>query len=382
MKKILLIIGIIFSISTTSVFAVSQTINLSAPYTWTAKQTINYASTTALTTTNAYITNISNLATGFVKVTAGALSVDTATYDSVTTAGDGLTRTANDFDCDTASGSVFGCLSSANWTTFNGKAETTSAMTGTFDGIDFTNGALGANSLWYGGAGTAPSELAIGTGGFLLGVSSGAPAWIATTSIPLAGDVTGTLSATVVGDNSHTHDSTTISGLGTADISGLDISDDTNLAVTYPVVLTGDTVSLAFGTTTSNTWAGLQTFANASTTQVSATKLYAPMSDTIILSATTTMGTGTTTRRFTGYSQDWTLTEIGCSALGGGTFKAQIGDGTASTTLVTSETDNSTAFTTISANNTFDRGEAIFIDFGTVSGTVNTPSCSITRLTR
>lgn len=42
-------------------------------------------------------------------------------YENIITAGDGLTRTANDFDCDTASGTTFGCLSSANWTTFNNK---------------------------------------------------------------------------------------------------------------------------------------------------------------------------------------------------------------------------------------------------------------------
>lgn len=48
----------------------------------------------------------------------------TAGYDQVTTAGDGLTRTVNDFDCDIASGSVFGCLSSADWTTFNNKETT------------------------------------------------------------------------------------------------------------------------------------------------------------------------------------------------------------------------------------------------------------------
>jgi hypothetical protein len=47
--------------------------------------------------------------------------------DSVTTAGDGLTRTVNDFDCDTASGSTFGCLSAANWTTFNNKVSYTDA---------------------------------------------------------------------------------------------------------------------------------------------------------------------------------------------------------------------------------------------------------------
>src|SRR3990167_7590333 len=35
----------------------------------------------------------------------------------------------------------------------------------------------------------------------------------------------------------------------------IDISANTNLAATYPVLRTDDTLSLAFGTTTSNTWA-------------------------------------------------------------------------------------------------------------------------------
>lgn len=52
----------------------------------------------------------------------------------------------------------------------------------------------------------------------------------------VAGDVSGTLSVVVVTDDSHAHTGTTI--------SGIDISDDTNLAVTAPVVLTGDTLSL------------------------------------------------------------------------------------------------------------------------------------------
>lgn len=37
----------------------------------------------------------------------------------------------------------------------------------------------------------------------------------------------------------------------------------------YPLVNTADTISLAFGTTTSNTWSGVQTFANSSTTAAS-----------------------------------------------------------------------------------------------------------------
>ncbi len=41
--------------------------------------------------------------------------------DSLLTFDDGLTLATASVDCDTASGSVFGCLSSANWTTFNNK---------------------------------------------------------------------------------------------------------------------------------------------------------------------------------------------------------------------------------------------------------------------
>ena len=80
--------------------------------------------TTASVFPSANITKLSNLTSnGFVKTGSadGTLSVDTTTYESGLTAGDGLTRTVNDFDCDTASGSVFGCLASADWTTFNNK---------------------------------------------------------------------------------------------------------------------------------------------------------------------------------------------------------------------------------------------------------------------
>jgi hypothetical protein len=90
----------------------------------TTASTFPYASTTAISGTNAYFTKLGNLTSnGFVKTSGsdGTLSVDTTTYESGLTAGDGLTRTTNDFDCDIASGSVFGCLASADWTTFNNK---------------------------------------------------------------------------------------------------------------------------------------------------------------------------------------------------------------------------------------------------------------------
>ena len=77
-------------------------------------------------------------------------------------------------------------------------------------------------------------------------------------------DVTGTLAATTVtganvtsgADPGHTHTG--------ASLSGIDISDDTNLAVTSPIVLTDDTLSWDFST--NNAWTGTNSFTNATGT--------------------------------------------------------------------------------------------------------------------
>lgn len=71
----------------------------------------------------------------------------------------------------------------------------------------------------------------------------------------------------------------TCATVGTADVAGLDISDDTNLAVTSPITLTGDTVGFDFST--SNTWTGANIFdsitrsttTNATTTNLGITSL-------------------------------------------------------------------------------------------------------------
>lgn len=121
-----------------------------------------HASGTALTLTgSAYLPKLGNLTgNGFVKTSNsdGTLSVDTTTYETGLTAGDGLTRTVNDFDCDTASGSVFGCLSSADWTKFNNKQDTITAgdaLTLTGTDIDFDGGATPGGSL--GGTWASPT---------------------------------------------------------------------------------------------------------------------------------------------------------------------------------------------------------------------------------
>lgn len=94
-----------------------------------------------------------------------------AGYDQVTTAGDGLTRTLNDFDCDTGSGSVFGCITAADWVTFNSKVSSTSIDTSNellalLDDETGTAGSLvfSTNPLLQGFRSNASSTIGDGTG--------------------------------------------------------------------------------------------------------------------------------------------------------------------------------------------------------------------------
>ncbi|MDO8621721.1 MAG: hypothetical protein Q7R80_00625, partial [bacterium] len=133
------------------------------------------------------------------------------------TAGDGLTRTVDDIDCDVASSSVDGCLDNLDWTTFNNKVSsssltqlsfvnatgtsiytsasstiqilnTTSLSVGNLTGpLQAQSGlvsATGTISVNYGGTGlsTPPSY-----GQLLLGTASGAYALTATSSLGLLG---------------------------------------------------------------------------------------------------------------------------------------------------------------------------------------------------
>ena len=114
------------------------------------------ATTTSLFSTNASTTNLwLSIGSGLLKTdTAGkvGLGVADTDYQVPLTFGDGLTRTANDVDCDTASGSVFGCLTSADWTTFNNKVSATRALTvaGTANQITSSAGSqdLSADRTW------------------------------------------------------------------------------------------------------------------------------------------------------------------------------------------------------------------------------------------
>lgn len=165
---------------------------------------------TAIEIAGEYITNFTNYVRGLF------------------TGGAGITLSSGDisFDCSEVEGAGIDCAGEA--ITLNATGD----WTGTIDGNNFAGGAVATGNLLYGSSAGSISELGIGTGGYVLAVSNGLPAWVATTSIPLGGDVTGTLSASVVGNDSHAHTGSTL--------SGIDISDDTNLTAGDGITLTGD----------------------------------------------------------------------------------------------------------------------------------------------
>ena len=238
--------------------------------------------------------------------------------------------------------SYLGTVSSGVWngTTIGDTYLTkTGDWTGTIDSNNFAGGAIGAGELIYGGSAGSFSELALGTNGYVLGISNAVPAWVATTSIPVAGDVTGTLSATVVGNDSHDHTSATI--------SGIDISADTNLAVTAPVTLTGDTLSLgnvtmypAFTHATSSAWTGTTTI------------LLAPAY----------------------VAETWNGVKCFTDA---GTLNVVFSDGTNLMDLLNASTTVGTF--TLSTNNTFTASEKRYVDIGTPISSPQKISCSISK---
>ena len=104
--------------------------------------------------------------------------------------------------------------------------DATGNWTGTIDSNNFAGGAIGAGELIYGGSAGSFSELAVSTNGYVLSLSGGIPAWVASTTF--SGGLTYS------------------GGNVTADLgTSIDISSETNLAATAPITLTGDTLSLA-----------------------------------------------------------------------------------------------------------------------------------------
>jgi hypothetical protein len=91
-----------------------------------------YASTTALNVGSDFVADLDGA--GLTLSAAGVLSATLGTAIDISgetnlTGGLGLTLTDDDMACDTATGAVFGCLSAADFTTFNNKVSSTSIDT-------------------------------------------------------------------------------------------------------------------------------------------------------------------------------------------------------------------------------------------------------------
>lgn len=217
--------GTIASWVTSSSITGTSTVNANA---------FNATSTTATSTFNggfsARDVRISGLGAGIVKLNgsgyAGTASAGTdyqapltagVDYEVPVTAGDGLTRTVNDFDCDTASGSIFGCLLSADWTRFDGK--------------------IGTSSVWAVLAGTTTTAIAEGTNLY----------WTSARGTSTVAQILAGTTTTAIDEGTNLY---YLTSRARGDVAGL-----------FPA------------TTTSNTWAGTQTFTNATTTNASTTNL-------------------------------------------------------------------------------------------------------------
>lgn len=364
-------------------------------------------------------------------------------YEAALTFSDGLNRSVNAVNCVTATGSVKGCLSSTDWTTFNSKVSTTRALTiaGTANQITSSAGAqdLSADRTWTLSLPSHvifPSSYQAALGSTTNATSSnltvtGNAIISGLTSALLLTDANGLL-AEYAGAGCTSQVVEDISALGASNCVSINNGywSGTDLAVTNGgtgLSTFGGTNTLLYTTAadtlsseaalTYNPTTNLLTVDNASTTNFSAatwlgipnnTNPAVAVAGTLAINTTaassslafydgtaerqlfaetdfafnyptTTAAAGTTTKLISGPIRSTTYTQIGCLSRGG-TAVVQIGNGTASSTSVISATGNTTTYTTLSSNNVFDKGVARFIAIGTFSATsVTEVTCTIGR---
>ena len=184
-----------------------------------------------------------------------ALTLDTTGTDLSSTVATGTTTPVITLQVPTASASNRGALSSADWTTFNGKQAalvsgtniktvngTTLLGSGDLGTITYAYGGTGQTTvttgdLLYGSATNVWSKLGIGSTGQILRVVSGAPAW--------GTDYTGTVtSVSGTGTVSGISLSGTVTSSGSLTLGGtLDLSSPPAIGGTAANTITGTTIT-------------------------------------------------------------------------------------------------------------------------------------------
>jgi hypothetical protein len=261
-------------------------------------------------------------------LTAADWSTFNGKQDPVT-AGDGLTLTGTDIDCDTATVSAFGCLASADWTLFNNKVSSTS-----IDTVGEIQNLVGGQNLILETEMDSGPELAA-----------------------LIDDETGT--GVVVFNTAATLASTTLNGSTT-----MQNATATNFAVTSSFNLLGDAISNV-GTwvdakveaLTNVTAQGLWDFSSARLKQRVYRSMAWPPGPSM---ATTTTATTSVWLGDAIVSETWNAARCKSNAVNSVGFR--ITDGTNHMNFGLSTTTSGT--TTLSTNNSFVGGEARYMEVG------------------
>jgi Chaperone of endosialidase/LVIVD repeat len=242
----------------------------------------NGASTTNITASGTgYFTTASTTNLTVAGVPSALLSTNASGVVGATTFSGPLSLSGSTLTLTQANASTNGYLSSSDWTNFNNKVGSTSlsgasiiSYTGTTGVITTTGGTFGAGNYVF------PANLTVQGNASTTLFSSYGPAYFggsATSSFSSTGALTLATQLTVPNGGTG---STTLTGLlkgnGTGSLLTAIAGTDYQAPITasYPILFSANNLSLAFGTTTNNTFSGTQTFLNIAATNATTTSLY------------------------------------------------------------------------------------------------------------
>lgn len=328
----------------------------------------------AFSTTSA-LAHLTTIDKGFFFSTTSAAAWKAANIFESLTAGDGLTRTGDDFDCDTATPSVLGCIGTADWASFNSRLSTTTLAL--FDkGYFFST--------------TSASYFLTQNTGNAFSTTS-ANFW---RSVGLSFSTTSANAWSAVGLG---HSTTSVAAqlLGSITIGTLALTNDLAVAQGGTGVSTfGCTICILYSTAadglnseTAFTYSAAldkMTVVNASTTNLtvnltqiigdgSGLSLVTPTKAFSIPYATTTAWTGTTTVRFAIPPYGMTVNSVWCST-NTGTLNVKLVHGATNMQMV--RASSTIGQQTVSSNNVIVKGTLITADFGTPASSPTEVNCT------